>query len=177
MALTWFHCVLCLVSSHLEVTPSSDSQSSFPCTAQVSRNLSRLGRKQRATVSLFGSTVISFHHEDMCLLLTGIQSQSTSFFIFAEMGSINFHAPSWKTLFPSPHLMTHVVEGIGDGSAWKRVFCPSVVRLAQNHNLVTSTVLIVYSSAKGQGNRIVGIYVYSMEEQSMSSNILNTVML
>lgn len=128
--LTWFHCVLCLVCCgfNLKLTwklrRARTRKRGFPCTAQVSNlNLSRLVRKQRATINLFGSTVISFYHSRTCVsCLLESKVKALRFFNFAEMGSINFHAPSSKTLFPSPHLMTHVVEGIGDGSAWKRVF-------------------------------------------------------
>lgn len=50
-------------------------------------------------------------------------------------------------------------------------FLPISREIGSESQLVTSTestVLILYSSAKGQGNRIVGINVYGMEEQSMS---------
>lgn len=50
-------------------------------------------------------------------------------------------------------------------------FSPISREIGPESQLVTpiqSTVLILYSNAKGQGNRIVGINVYGMEEHSMS---------
>lgn len=190
VTLTWFHCVFMpgelwvQPKAHLEVTPSSDSQSSFPCTAQVSNlNLSRLVRKQSREPLLAFSEAQSylFHHSKTCvscLLESKVKALRFILTLLKWVPSLFTHLPRRPcSLLHIRWLMwwRELVMGV-----LGKEFLPISREIGSESQLVTSTestVLILYSSAKGQGNRIVGINVYGMEEQSMSWNSPNTAML